>query len=129
MSVETEIFSRLSGFAGLSALVGTRIGPNILPQSTTYPAISYRRVSAERASAMGADPGNVRARFQVDVFAETYASARAVAEQVRQALQRWTNNSGTVIQGTYYLNEVDLYEDETQIHHLALDFEVNYLEE
>lgn len=128
MSVETVLKTRLDGYAGLSALIATRVYPNVLPQNVTLPAISYRRVTAERISAMGSDSGVVRARFQFDVWAVSYADARAVTEQLRGALQRWRNASGTVIQDTFFLNEIDLYEDETRVHHVAVDFEINYEE-
>lgn len=128
MSVESVLFDRLTDFPALQALVSTRVYPVVLKQKTTLPALSYSRVSAERASAMGVDTGNVRARFQVDVWASSYASARDVTEQVRLALERYRNIIGTVIEDIYFLNDVDLYEDETSIYHVALDFEVNYKE-
>jgi hypothetical protein len=128
MTVETELFTRLTTYPGLNALVGTRVYPNKLPQDPTLPALSYRRVSAVRPSAMGSDIGLARARFQVDVWAATYASARAVAEQLRQALQRWRTTTGTIVQDSFVLNETDLYEDTTEIHHVAMDFEINYEE-
>ena len=131
MTVEAEIYDRLSGHAGLSALVINRIYPNHVPQNVTLPAVSYHRVSAVRPSAMGADSGVVRARFQVDVWASSFADAsgaRPVAEQVRLALQRWSTTSGTIVQETFFLNERDLYEDRRDLHHAALDFEINYEE-
>ena len=135
MSIESEIFDRLTGFAGLSALVGTRVYPQILPQDPTYPAISFRRVSAVRPSAMGSDVGVVFARFQVDVWDQDdeagdagYDSAKAVSEQVRLALQRWRTTTGTIVQDTFFITEQDLYVDALEVHHLALDFEVIYEE-
>lgn len=128
MSVETVLYDRGRAHAGLSALIGTRLYPGVLPQKCTYPAVNYSRVFASRVSAMGADTGLVRARFQFDIWADTYAVARAIAEQVRLCYQRWSNTAGTVIQDIYFVGEVDLYEDETRIHHAALDFEVIYRE-
>lgn len=114
--------------AGLTALIGTRLYPGVLPQKCTYPAVNYSRVTAPRVSAMGADTGLVRARFQFDIWAETYAAARAVATQVIAAYKRWNTTTGVTIQDIYLVGDVDLYEDETRIHHPALDFEVIYQE-
>lgn len=128
MSIETVLYDRGVAHAGLSALIGTRLYPGAMPQKCTYPAVSYWRVAASRVPAMGADTGLVRARFQFDIWAEKYADARAVAAQVRAAYQRWRTTTGVTIQDIYFVGEVDLYEDETRIHHAALDFEIIYQE-
>lgn len=126
MPVESTLYTRLTGFSGLSALIGDRIYPNIAPQRVTKPYIAYRRVSASRFTAFGQDTGDVRARFQFDVFADTYTAAKNVSEQLRLALQRWSTTTGTTIHTIFFLNEVDLYEEDPELHHLALDFEVLY---
>ena len=131
MTIESVLYDRLTTHAGLAALTVLRIYPNVLPQGATMPAISYRRVSAGRPSAMGSDIGIVRARFQFDVWANNYDEAdgvRPIAEQVRQALQRWNTAGPPVVQEVFFLNETDLYEPQTGLHHVALDFEVNYEE-
>lgn len=129
MSFETTIFSRLSGFAGLSSLVSSRIYPNTLPQNPTLPALTFRRVSTVPFSAMSNDTGVTRCRLQVDVWARKYSDLDAVGDQVRQALQRWRNTgAGTEVLSSFYLNAVDLYEPENEIHHRAMDFEIDYRE-
>ena len=77
---------------------------------------------------MGSDTGLARARIQVDGWAKSYDEVRAVAEQVRLALQRWSNSVGTVVQDIYILNELDLYETETRLHRVMFDFDVVYVE-
>ena len=128
MSVESELYTRLTTHAGLSALVVLRVFPGHLPQGATLPAISYSRVSAGRPSAMGTDIGLVEARFQIDVWDDDYLGLVAVKEQVRAALQRWSTSSGTIVRDTFFENEIDLYEDELEIHHAALDFRPWYEE-
>ena len=86
----------------------------------TMPAVTYRRVSSNRYSAMGVDAEVVKARFQVDVWALTYDSASAVRDQVRAALQRWRTVTGTTVQDTFIISETDLYEDDTHQHHIAM---------
>lgn len=131
MTIESVLYTRLTTHAGLSALTALRVYPNVLPQNVSYPAISFRRVSSERPSAMGSDIGLVRARFQFDVWAESYdlaPGARTSAEQVRLALQRWSDAGPPVVQEVFFLNDLDLFEPQTALHHVALDFEVNYEE-
>lgn len=128
MTIETLLFTRLSTFAGLAALIGTRVYPNIAPQNATRPFVSYRRVTSDRPPAMGSDSGVVRARFQFDTFADEIDSALAVRDQIRAALKRWRDVGPPVVQDTFLVTEIDLYEDDSRIHHLADDYEVNYRE-
>jgi len=129
MSVETVLVARANGYAGLTALISTRFYYQQLPQNPTLPAVVYSRISAERPSCMGADAGLVRARFQLDVYAADPKSARLVMEQLRQCFQRWTNSSGTVVQDTFIVSDVDIGPDpDTLEHHSSLDIEVIYQE-
>lgn len=128
MTVEAAIYDRLSGYAGLTSLVGTRISPGFKLQDGNLPAVTYQRVTAQRFSAMSVDSGVVKARYQIDVWAATYASAIAVREAVRGALQRYNTAIGTTIYDVYLSSETDLYENDTKQYHIAMDFEVNYRE-
>lgn len=124
MSLETVIYTRSQAHAGLTALIGTRLYFDELPQGVTLPAVLYARVHSERPSCMGADAGLVRARAQFDVYAATAKAARAVVEQLRSCYQRWSNTSGTVVQDTYVLSEADLGPDpDTREYHAVIDFE------
>jgi len=135
MSIESDLYDRLSGFAGLAALVGTRLYPNRLPEAVAYPALSWLRVSSIRPIAMGSDSGIVRMRLQVDVWATGHDSMTAVAEQVRLALRRWRKTSGTEVLDCFMDNEIDQFEADapdgagrTGLFHRALDFELIYRE-
>jgi len=123
--IEQTLFTRLSTFAGLTALVATRIYPLIMPQGVTHPAVTYQRISSTRESCMVDDDGIVRARFQVTTWAATFASARAVIDQVRLALQRWSTSG---VQDTYIIGEYDLYDEAALIFGAAIDAEVVYEE-
>lgn len=123
--IEETLFTRLSTFAGLTALVGPRIYPVIMPQGTTKPAVVYQRISSTRDSCMVDDAGIVRARFQVTVWAISHASAIAVKEQIRLALQRWADVG---VQDTYIIGEYDLFDEAAILHGAAIDAEVVYNE-
>lgn len=124
--METILFTRLSTYAGLAALVGSRIYPIIMPQGVTYPAVTYQRIATEpRESCMVEDVGWARARMQVTAWAETFSAARAIIEQVRGALQRWIT---TGVQGCFIVAEYDLYDDEALKFGAAIDVHVVYTE-
>lgn len=132
MTIESTIFTRLQAVSGLTALIGSspcRAYFGKAPKDPDTPYMVWFRVSEQRDSAMGSDIGVVRGRYQFSIFDATADGASAVAEQLRQALQRWRNSgSGTTVQDTYFLTRQDLYEDDAKLHHAALDFEIIHQE-
>lgn len=131
MTIKTELYSRLSGYAGLTGLVSTRIHPVRLPQNCTMPAVTYQIVSGPRVSNFGDDTGDVRYRVQVDCWASAVtgesASADAVADQVKAALQRYRGGN---IQDIYLENEIDgdAYESDADLYRVTLEFIVWFKE-
>lgn len=116
MTIETDIFTRLSTFAGLMALIGTRIYPDLLPQNPTLPAVTLFKVSNPREITHSGDSSLQHPHYQFSCWALTYGQVWAVAEQVRLALQGLTS-AGVGI----YDNGYDLYDEETGYYHVAVD--------
>jgi hypothetical protein len=121
MALPDAIYSRLSGFAGLSALVSTRITPVHFKQNTTLPAIRYNRISAERPSCMGTDSGILREVYQFDIVSATHATGKAVEVQLILALQRWRT---TGIQDTFIRSVNDNYDDDVQQYIIRVEVEI-----
>ena len=129
-SIDTALFTRLSGFAGLTALVGTRIYPPPVPQNATYPLVTLSQVSGLRSYVYGNQSGFVDARFQFDCWATTSIGARALAEQLRIALSFYRGTSdGVVIDLIRMDNEIKDYDDVAELHRIIQDYFVTYREE
>ena len=127
--IAQALYTRLSGYSGLTSLVSTRIYPNVLPQGVTYPAVSYHRVSTVRNSAMGSDIGVASPRFQLDAWGATYSDALSVKAQLKSAMERWTGTVDSVeVLDTYIMNEYDLYDSTVPIHRILIDVEINHRE-
>lgn len=125
--VEEAVRSRVIGYAGVTALIGTRMYPVKLPQDVTYPALTYAVIAAPREHLMVADAGVIGALIQVSVWAETMATAKALAIQVAASLNRFHGTVlGVVIQETWIENESDGWEDEAKVYHIPIDVRVNY---
>lgn len=115
MTTGTTVYSRLTSYSGISALVGTRVYPLNLPQKPTYEAITYQRISN------GPQNGSTtirESRWQISCWAETYAEAHALAVQVKTALEEWTANG---IKMAYVVNEIDDYDDEAEVYRTLVD--------
>lgn len=127
--LEAAIYSILSTNIDVIALVSTRIYPLLLPQDAPLPAITYARVSTERESAFVTDPGLSTARIQVDIWATSALNAMAVSEKVRSALHRYRGTIASVtIEESHIDNEIAMYEPDTEIYHMVLDFLILHLE-
>jgi hypothetical protein len=88
-SPEAAVRSRLVATAGVTALIGTRIYPVIAPATAALPFVTWRRVAVERAQSLKGPIGTPTVSLSVDIFAETYESARDIADQCRQSLDGW----------------------------------------
>jgi len=124
--INKALRNKLLEHTALYDLVKERIYVLKLPQNPELPAITFFRVSNPRHH----DLDISYPRFQFDSWASTYVVARNIANEIRKALQRekgiW--NGIKVIQGVY-LNEMEFYEDSTEIFHIATDFKILYREE
>ena len=89
MSLESLLFTSLTGNSGLRSLISARLYPDVLPQGATLPAVVYQRISTPRQHTFGAGcPVAVsRPRLQYACWATTPAAALAVCEALRSALQ------------------------------------------
>ncbi|MBI3936768.1 MAG: DUF3168 domain-containing protein [Betaproteobacteria bacterium] len=141
MTIESVLGDRVTGYAGVSALIGTRLYPQIAPKNVTLPCIVYQRGDPppERFPVMGgADVGIVKATFAFDCYAATYLTARALADQVRQALQRWSTTTGTTVEDVFVIDESDgVTEEQIAVaagsdsiftHRATIEFRVTYRE-
>ena len=112
MSIETDLYATLSGAAGVTALVSTRIFMQVVPENTALPAIAFFVVSGDRSDTLAGVGDGKRKRIQISCYANTLTQAKAVADAVETALQ-----------GNGYLSlEYDIYDPEEQTHTAIIDW-------
>lgn len=124
------------GLHGFLVDLGTdaagRVTPQRLPQNPAFPALTYNTVSGVREYDHSGQ-GNIDARVDVHCWDRSYLAAKRLARDVAQGLSGFR---GEFVQGGDLIkigkvmvqNEMDLYEPETQIHHVALDIGLGYTE-
>jgi len=112
--IEDDLYDYLTADSGVSALVGARIWPDIVPQDPSYPLITYARSNDERESTF--DEGqtdHVGADFQIDSWGETRGAAIELAATVRAALLNYGGDMGaTRIDQVRLSSQLDIYEHE-----------------
>lgn len=128
--IETALFQYLSAHVGLTALVGSRIYPMQAPAGAAKPCLVYTLISIDRKQSHDGYSGVQVIRMQISCFAAawetdgTTVGVKAVAAQVIAAMEAW--EGATDIQAVFPAGEQDLFEEETQLYHTPLDFEIWY---
>lgn len=124
MSVESAVFNVLK------ALVANRVYPDIAPDLTIRPYITYQQVGGKSVNflAQGAEvqsgsppsplyPNKANTRMQINVWADTRAQASALAKQVEDALRALT-----ALQTTVEGAPIAIYEADTKLRGSMQDF-------
>ena len=90
MEIGKAIYNILSTTTNISDLVGTRIFPNVAPQTTTFPFIIYDVTGVQpndtKDGASTLDTNDV----MISCYSETYSQASDLAQKIRVAMDRIT---------------------------------------
>ena len=123
MTTKNEaIYSRLSGYAGLTALVGTRVYPVVLPEAVTFPCVRHLQVSLVPTVAHDGDQSVDVVREQFDIYAATDLAADAILAQLRAALGGVRFTVGTLKVSARPANVVELYDSIYEKYRRVVDF-------
>jgi len=125
MSLITDVYTRLTTYAGLVALISTRVYAVEAPANITDPYCVYMQVSSDRRYSHGGYSNLQKSRIQVSCYAPTYEASKTVAVQVIAAVESWPSVNVT-IGAAFVQNEIDMFEDETGLYHTPVDFLVWY---
>ena len=116
------------------ALVGSRVYPVLIPKSATLPAVSLQVVSNLPSDTKSGVSTVDLIRLQVDSYGTTYATAAAVDEAVRGAIDKYAgtvNVTGSglaasgvnyTIGGVRYETTQDIFEDQSEVFRLSSDY-------
>lgn len=118
--IETALYSRLTTYAPLEALISTRVYAVAPPQDVVLPYCVCSKVSNQRQYSHDGYSSLQRPRIQVSCFATGYLIAKQIAEQVIAALESWPGADN--VQAAFMENEIDLYEQDTKLYHVPVDF-------
>ncbi len=129
MDIEIALTDHLLEDQNLSALIGDRVFPLVLPQEnkTIYPdgvtpAVVWQRISSPRALSLSGETAN-NPRFQFSGYADDLMVARQIADALNQSLDFFAGTLGgrtkaQVLRADYR----DSYEHETGLYRSDVDF-------
>lgn len=127
MSMEAALRARLLAAAPVTAIVGQRVSWMDRPQGATLPAITLQIVTDDRTQNYGGFDGLQPGYVQVDLWATTYAAAKALKEAVIAALVP-AGTQGNVRFTRAFVSAQDLSErtDTQFIFRHSIDFTFHY---
>ncbi len=122
MTTGEAIRAVLAADATLTALVGTKIFPNLAPQGTVPPFVVYQQISGVPQNRLtGGSVGRLTEfRMQLDSYARTYLEAHSVADAVDAVMSALESPDLAAAPGAAR----DLYDDVAMLHRVSADFSV-----
>lgn len=137
MSIIEETLRQVLVAAATTA--GSRIYPLVLPPEVTVPAIAYARVSSPRIRSLTGFSHYSTPRFQFTAWADNYAVSKALANEIRKALDGYSGWTAVAfpalfpigwaeVQSISSLNELDMYEPQSKLYGVPADYRVAHRE-
>ena len=116
MSLDAQIF------AVLSSLVGDRVYPDVAPEATARPYLTYQQVGGDALNYLeGTVPGKRNARIQINAWADTRLAASELSERAEDSLRLAAGLQAEVLGA-----RVSIFEEDTKLRGARQDFSVWY---
>jgi hypothetical protein len=114
--IEDAMYSHLSTSTALTAIVGNRIYPMLMPQDPTLPAVTFQRISNGPQWSINGPCGLDNPHMQVDCWTTSFAGSKALSDALRKAMA--TAGTYSAVQ----LTDQDIYEVDTEIYRVSQDY-------
>jgi len=118
--ISETLYSILSGAAGVTAIT-TGIFPSVVPQKATFPAVVYGKDSTRFQESFDGHNLLIATLFQIDCYGKTSAEAESLADAVKNALIDYRTSP---VNRTRIDNEITLFEPDTELHRVLLQFTI-----
>ena len=116
MSGAKAIYLILSTNAGVSAVVGDRIFPQVIPQGKELPAISYMKEVASPENSLDG-PGSIEIqRYEIKMYSRSYPELETLVNAARSALDFAAGTfNGVILDGCSFITERDAYSEDQSL--------------
>lgn len=103
IDADVALVTKVITTTAISTLISTRMHPLRLPDTPTFPCVTYSQIDAPIVSTHDQTSANAltHARYQIDAFAATYAGAVALGKAIFDALEGF---AGVVTKGADTFN-------------------------
>ena len=105
MTEGKAIYSILTSDSDVSAIVGTRVYPQIAAQGAAFPFVVYVLQDTSPSDTKSGVSTLDEVRYDIVVASETYAEASDLTNKIRTALDRYTGTvAGVVIDSIQFID-------------------------
>lgn len=106
MSMSSDLYTYLSTYASLVALIGMRVYPvDAVPKTSPLPYVTYECTDNPGIHLMGVDAVLYSPTYEVNIFSTTIDNLKAIEAVVVTALRDYSGTMGsTVVQRSFYEN-------------------------
>jgi hypothetical protein len=119
------LYYLLTNDSPISAIVGTRVFPEIADQEQTKPYVVYNIRSNDPSDVQAGPSALDTASVEVNCYAPTYSGAIDLSDAVRTCLDRRSGTySGVNVQSIQYITEVMDFEEPQRLYRVMSDYEV-----
>lgn len=121
--IEKAIIEILLSNTAFANLVGNRVEPNIIKQTTTYPAVyvsGYRMEKLKCTANQGIREGTI----EIGVYSDTYGNMTSIIEAIRASLDDFNGTvSGVGINIMRGIDTGDKYDDQEKKHVRIIEYD------
>lgn len=125
MSLESGLVALITGDAGVSALMSTRLYPDVIPQDVTMPAGHYR-LTVNRVAMAHDNPAGVEfSTVRVTIFDTLRASVITLRDIIKTAVSGYKGTSGgETFDAVFYQEGANSFDVESGLYSAAFDLRV-----
>ena len=111
MNEGRAIYTILTEDAGVSAVVGTRVYPQIAAQGAAFPFVVYVLQDNTPSDTKSGVSTLDEIRYDIVAAAETYTALSSLTERIRLALDRYSGTVSGIVVDSIQFTELDVDND------------------
>ena len=111
MNEGKAIYSILTNDSDVSALIGTRVYPQVAAQGAAFPFVVYVLQDNTPSDTKSGVSTLDEIRYDIVAAAETYSALSSLTERIRLALDRYTGDLGGIEIDSIQFTELDVDND------------------
>jgi hypothetical protein len=123
--IESGLISLLNADATMSGLIAGRIYPLVLPETPTYPALTYRTISSVPTLDLNGNVIESKTRIEFTAWSTVYSDCKTIQKAIRNVLDSYSGTlpDGTIVQFTWRDGSaVDAFDDVRRAYNSSLDY-------
>jgi hypothetical protein len=127
MSVEADFLLALQSATGVTAVVSSRVYPNIMPEATPLPGptLVLKVITSPWELVHSGNPGLRFTHYQFDFYAAAKEDTIAGRDALNAFLAGLSATFGsTLFEGCVHARESDFYERETRLYRALVEWEI-----